>query len=175
MYRLRWAWAWLWTVFILFVVKKPAPRQLRWRFCLQWGTVSRHEIFLVIKWRGFALCRLEGVLRLVSLLTLYNIICRFIRVGFVIFLLYYYRVPCSCWLSLCFRSFITCTAASYILTWYISMHNKSSALRTLCSCVWLFYFRTSFRKSQQFIIRPTCLILCGTEFHVEMNGTYAMT
>lgn len=43
-----------------------------------------------------ALCRLEGVLRLVSLLTLDNIIYRFIQVGFVIFLLCYYRVPGYC-------------------------------------------------------------------------------
>lgn len=37
-----------------------------------------------------------GVFRLVSLLTLDNLICIIIRVGFVIFLLYYYRVPGYC-------------------------------------------------------------------------------
>lgn len=130
--------------------------------------------------------RCLGVFRLVSLLTLDNLICIIIRVGFVIFLLYYYRVPGYCWLSLCFRSFTACTAASYTLSWYLCTI-KIVRLARLVAVSGYFTSEPSSGKVSKLLsdlhvsfcselsnfpepIRKVTYLLS----HIEMNGAYAM-
>lgn len=147
--------------------------------------MSRHEIFLVIKWRGFALCRFERVLRLVSLLTLDNIIYRFIRVGFVIS----YYVTREYQVIVDFRyvsDLLLLVQLRHTLSWYLCTINLVRLARCVAVSGYFTLEPSSGKVSS--LLSDLHVSLC-TELssfpepirkvtyllsHIEMNGTYAM-